>query len=227
MEALMNLIKNCKIPLTSSVILISFLLLSVGCSEKEYHVLIQTEFGDMKVQLYNSTPKHRDNFIKLVEEGYYNGLLFHRVIQGFMVQGGDPDSRSAGMDQMLGRGGPGYQVDAEIGAYHCKGALAAARMGDNVNPEKKSSGSQFYIVQGTEINEQDLLRVEQQKGFQYTDDVRARYLTQGGFPQLDGDYTVFGEVVEGFEVIDRISAVPTNQYDRPLQDVHMEIVVVN
>jgi len=227
MEVLMYRTKRSKILSQMAGLVLAVMILTASCSEKEHYALIKTEYGDMKVLLYNSTPKHRDNFIKLASEGFYNGLLFHRVIEGFMLQGGDPDSRTAGKEQMLGQGGPGYEVDAEIGAYHYKGALAAARQGDAVNPEKKSSGSQFYIIQGIAINDQLLQQMEQQKEFQYSEDARSGYLSQGGYPPLDGDYTVFGEVVEGLDVIDRISAVQTNQFDRPLQDIRMEIVMIN
>jgi cyclophilin family peptidyl-prolyl cis-trans isomerase len=135
----------------SIILILLAALFLVTCQPKEQHLLIETELGDMKVMLYNSTPKHRDNIVKLVKEGFYDDLLFHRVIKDFMIQGGDPDSRNANPQQMLGQGGPGYQIDAEIGAYHFKGALSAARMADQVNPERKSSGSQFFIVQGYKV----------------------------------------------------------------------------
>lgn len=205
----------------------ALLLLAGACGRGEYtYALIQTEFGDMKVMLYNSTPKHRDNFIKLVKEGYYDDLLFHRVIQNFMIQGGDPDSRNAPPGAALGQGGPGYEIDAEIGAPHLKGALSAARLGDQVNPARRSSGSQFYIVQGKPMDDAALTQIEQQKGIKYNPEQRRLYREIGGTPFLDAEYTVFGEVVEGMDVIDKIAAVPTAPGDRPLQDVKMKIRIV-
>ncbi|MBL7804056.1 MAG: peptidylprolyl isomerase [Saprospiraceae bacterium] len=188
-------------------------------------VEIQTEFGNMLVELYNSTPKHRDNFLKLAEEGYYNDLLFHRVINGFMIQGGDPQSRNAPAGQALGMGGPNYQIPAEFvdSLVHTKGALAAARTN---NPEKKSSGSQFYIVQGSPVTEATLTQIESMKRFHYTPEQRQAYLSMGGTPHLDRDYTVFGHVVEGFDVIDKIAATATGPQDRPKQDVKMKVVVI-
>lgn len=188
------------------------------------YVLIETSYGDITVRLFNSTPLHKDNFITLAENEYYHGLLFHRVISGFMIQGGDPNSRNATPDQNLGAGGPGYLIDAEIGAIHAKGALAAARTG---NPEKRSSGSQFYIVHGSPQTEESLNMVEQMKNIKYTPEQRALYLEKGGTPSLDMEYTVFGEVVSGIEVVDRIAAVPTNQADRPLENVTMKITVLD
>lgn len=188
-------------------------------------VEIQTDFGNMLVELYNSTPKHRDNFLKLAEEGYYNDLLFHRVISGFMIQGGDPQSRNAPAGQSLGAGGPSYQIPAEFvdSLAHVKGALAAARTN---NPEKKSSGSQFYIVQGGPVTEATLDQIESMKRFHYTPEQRKAYLANGGTPHLDRDYTVFGHVIEGLDVIDKIAATPTGPQDRPKQDVKMKIIVI-
>lgn len=188
-------------------------------------VEIQTEYGTMLVELYNSTPKHRDNFLKLAEEGYYDDLLFHRVIGGFMIQGGDPQSRNAPAGQALGMGGPSYQIPAEFvdSLVHTKGALAAARTN---NPEKKSSGSQFYIVHGAPVSEATLTQVETMKRFHYTPEQRQTYLTLGGTPHLDRDYTVFGHVVKGLDVIDKIAAVETAPGDRPKKDVKMKIVVI-
>lgn len=188
-------------------------------------VEIETDFGTMTVELYNSTPKHRDNFIKLAEEGYYDGTLFHRVIQGFMIQGGDPDSKNAPAGKMLGMGGPSYQIPAEFvdSLCHIKGALAAARTN---NPEKKSSGSQFYIVQGAPVLESTLNQVESMRRFHYTPEQRAAYLERGGTPHLDREYTVFGQVIKGYEVIDKIAAVEKAQGDRPKTDVKMKIKVI-
>jgi len=206
------------------VLLLAFGMTLSSCGgEKEHYVVIETEYGNMKAKLFNETPQHRDNFIKLVGEGFYNDLLFHRVINGFMIQGGDPNSKNANGTAPLGAGGPGYQIPAEIGKYHFKGALAAARQGDNVNPEKKSSGSQFYIVQGTIQSDAALDNVARQRGLTYSPEDRKQYKENGGTPQLDGEYTVFGQVVEGLDVIDKIAAVQTARGDRPVQDVKMQI----
>lgn len=189
---------------------------------------LETEFGSMIIQLYDATPKHQDNFVKLVEENYYDSLLFHRVIQQFMIQGGDPDSRGAAPGQPLGSGGPGYTIEAEFvdSLLHVKGALAAARTGDNVNPQKRSSGSQFYIVQGQPITEEMLNRIEAQKGFRYSKAQRELYLEKGGAPFLDRDYTVFGQVIEGLDVLDKIAAAPTDPRSRPLTDVWMKLRLI-
>ena len=211
----------------SSLALLSILLLINACGEKVTYAEIETEFGTMKLELYNSTPYHRDNFVKLAKEGFYDDLLFHRVIQGFMIQGGDPQSKNAPAGQPLGSGGPGYQVDAEIGAIHIKGALAAARTGGPGNPEKKSSGSQFYIVQGSKLSPEQLARFEKTKGISYSEDQKKLYQEVGGSPGLDMDYTVYGMVVEGLEVIDKIAAVQTGQGDRPVNDVKMKVRILN
>lgn len=191
-------------------------------------VQIETDFGNMTVLLYNSTPQHRDNFVKLAEEGYFDGLLFHRVIEGFMIQGGDPNSRNAKSGQALGMGGPGYTIPAEFvdSLIHVKGALSAARQGDQVNPEKRSSGSQFYIVQGKPLTQEELDLIEARKGIRYTRAQREKYLTLGGTPFLDRDYTVFGQVISGLEVIDKIAAVETAPGDRPKTDVKMKVTVI-
>lgn len=204
-------------------------LLTLGlmsCGEKTRMVEINTNHGTMKVKLYDSTPQHRDNFIKLVKEGFYDDLLFHRIISGFMIQGGDPDSRGADADRRLGGGGPGYTIPAEIGAHHFKGALAAARLGGPGNPDKESSGSQFYIVQGRPTNPQTLDALSKQKGISYTQEDLDYYAEHGGTPMLDGDYTVFGMVVEGFDVIDKIASVRTAPGDRPVEDVKMQIKMI-
>lgn len=191
-------------------------------------VVLETNYGNMTIRLYDQTPQHRDNFIKLVDEGYYNDLLFHRVINGFMIQGGDPNSRGAGADVQLGSGGPSYTIEAEFRneLIHKKGALAAARTGDQVNPQKRSSGSQFFIVQGSIQTESGLSRIEDMKGFKYTEEQKKIYTSIGGTPFLDRDYTVFGEVVEGLDVIDKIASVKTARGDRPLEDVKMKIKVL-
>lgn len=201
------------------------LLILTGCSEKENPMVeIETRLGTMRVMLYNSTPKHRDNFLKLAEEGFYDSTLFHRVIPGFMIQGGDPDSREAAPGQRLGIGGPGYQIDAEIGAPHIRGVLAAAR---NNNPEKRSSGSQFYIVTGSPVTAEQLDQIEQNKGITYNEAQRQLYLEQGGAPMLDQEYTVFGEVVSGLEVADAIAEEAKDQFDRPYRNVRMTVRVLN
>lgn len=191
-------------------------------------VEINTPFGAMQAELFNETPKHRDNFLKLAQESYFDSLLFHRVISGFMIQGGDPDSRNATPDQQLGQSGPGYTIPAEFvdGLYHFKGALSAARKGDMVNPEKASSGSQFYVVQGKPTNDQYLNAMESRKGFKYSAADRQKYQQSGGTPQLDRDYTVFGQVISGLEIVDKIAAVQKGVADRPVEDVWMTVKVV-
>lgn len=202
-----------------------FFSLLVSCQQDtSTYAKIETSYGDLVVRLYDSTPLHRDNFIKLANDGFYDGLLFHRVINNFMIQGGDPNSKNATADQFLGAGGPGYLIDAEIGAIHLKGALAAAR---TQNPEKRSSGSQFYIVQGTPQTEENLRMIEQMKGIQYTDEQKALYMEKGGTPNLDMDYTVFGEIISGIEVVDRIAALRTGANDRPMEDVRMSVKMLD
>ena len=190
---------------------------------------IVTDYGSMRVQLSNFTPQHRDNFVKLAKEGFYNGLLFHRVMEGFMIQAGDPDSRNAPPQQGLGNGGPGYTVPAEFvsGLYHYKGALSAARQPDGVNPQKASSGSQFFIVQGTPTNQMTLGQTEQRKNFKYTAAEVQKYQEVGGAAFLDWDYTVFGYVLEGQEVIDLIASQPISNTNpnRPIKDI--KILAVN
>lgn len=243
-------------------------------------VKIETTMGDIIVKLYDETPKHRDNFIKLVENGTYEGTLFHRVIKDFMIQAGDPDSKGAPKGQMLGSGNVGYTVPAEFvypQLFHKKGALAAARQGDNVNPGKASSGCQFYIVTGRVFNDSTLLSMEEQKNqnkftsvfnalaqkhmkeiyqmrrnndqeglmnlqdslfvetqkqmegepeFKFTEEQRQAYTTIGGTPHLDGEYTVFGEVIEGMDVVDKIQQVSTNGSDRPDDDIVIKRVSI-
>ena len=188
--------------------------------------LVTTE-GTIRLRLSDSTPLHRDNFLRLVKSGYYDSVLFHRVIRGFMIQGGDPESRRAVAGQKLGEGGPGYGIPAELRAtlFHHKGALAAAREGDAVNPLRYSSASQFYIVQGRPFSdrEMDSIEVARLQGRKIGPERRAVYRTLGGTPQLDGNYTVFGEVIEGLDVVDRIAAAPVSSDppNRPLQDVRI------
>ncbi len=192
-------------------------------------VEIETSHGTMVVVLYDQTPQHRDNFLKLVGQGFYDSLLFHRVINGFMIQGGDPNSRGATPGLALGSGGPGYTIPAEFNTslVHTKGALAAARLSDGVNPDKRSSGSQFYIVHGRPVDPRSLSRIEASKNFNYPKDIVEKYERLGGTPFLDMDYTVFGEVIKGLDVIDKIAAVSTLPGDRPKEDVWMKIRVVN
>ena len=204
-------------------------LLTAGCNtgDGKTYVVIETDFGIMKAELYDSTPKHRDNFVKLAKEGFYDGTLFHRIISGFMIQGGDPKSIGAPAGQSLGSGGPGYTLEAEIGAPHFKGTLAAARTGGPSNPDKRSSGSQFYIVHGKKATDGQLDSQQQRFGFTYNEAQRKKYKEVGGTPMLDMDYTVFGELVSGFEVLDKIAAVQKDRGDRPLKDVKMTVKVLD
>ena len=234
---------------------------------------IETEYGDMIFKLYDATPLHKENFIKLIEQDYFADLLFHRVINGFMIQGGDPDSRNAESGKILGEGGPDYTIPAEFvdTIFHKKGVIAAAREGDDVNPEMRSAGSQFYIVQGKILTDEDIKKVEDRINAsrlnklitKYIDEAKneayntggmidyqiilpeARkkaeekfktegyykipenklkvYQTIGGTPHLDNAYTVFGEIIEGLEVIDKIATVETDKNDRPVKGVKMRI----
>lgn len=196
--------------------------------DRKKDIELVTNYGNIVLRLYDSTPLHRDNFIRLVKTGYYDSVLFHRVINHFMIQSGDPDSKHAEPGQPLGNGGPKYIVPAEFreSIFHKKGVLAAARQGDDVNPEKASSGSQFYIVQGKTFSDAGLDSVEtfRLKGRKIPADQREVYKTIGGTPHLDQGYTVFGEVVSGLDVVDKIAAVPTSKgedRDRPLEDVRI------
>jgi cyclophilin family peptidyl-prolyl cis-trans isomerase len=188
--------------------------------------LVTTE-GTVLLRLSDSTPYHRDNFLRLVKGGYFDSLLFHRVIKGFMIQSGDPNSRRAAPGVALGRGEPKYLLPAELRAtlYHKRGVLAAAREGDNVNPLKNSSSSQFYIVQGRTFTDHELdsIEVARLQGRRIPADRRELYKTTGGTPQLDGNYTVFGEVLSGMEVVDRIAEGPVSQTppNRPVKDVRI------
>ena len=188
-------------------------------------VLISTNLGDMTAKLYDATPLHRDNFLKLANEKFYDSLLFHRVIPNFMIQGGDPLSRNAAAGVPLGSGDNGYTVPAEFvdTIFHRKGALCAAR---TENPAKASSGCQFYIVQGQVLTNEQANMMEQQRGIKISDKQKQLYSTVGGSPWLDKSYTVFGEVIEGFDVIDKIAAVKTAPGDRPLQDVYILKITV-
>lgn len=241
-------------------------------------VKFQTTLGDIVVRLYDETPLHRDNFVKLVKERYYDGTLFHRVIKDFMIQGGDPDSKGAPTGKMLGTGGPGYTIESEIkdGLYHKRGALAAARTGDEVNPDRRSSGSQFYIVWGQVYNEGQMRQLSKQMAMQQvqqafnvlvgqhraevmqmrrdhnhaglqelqeklaneaeaqvkangsglTEEQKKLYTTVGGTPHLDGQYTVFGEVETGLDVVEMIQNKVTRRGDRPADDIEMKMVLV-
>lgn len=261
--------------------ILAILLISISFSfaqkQKNTFVLIETNLGNIKIKLYNETPQHRDNFVKLVKEKYYDSIIFHRVIKDFMIQAGDPNSKNAKEGTMLGSGGPGYTVPAEFNPalFHKKGALAAARTGDDSNPLKASSGSQFYIVQGKPYSDSDLDKMEQNRNmmiknnwmrdyifkpenqellnqlatfqqeknekamdsmivivetkvdelhkndpkFAFTKEQRDTYRSVGGTPFLDMEYTVFGEVVKGIEIVDKIAAVKTGQNDRPQENV--------
>ena len=255
--------------------------LSCGVSpkSKETIVQIETEFGNIKIKLYDETPLHRDNFVKLIKDGIYTDLLFHRVIQGFMIQGGDPDSKNAEPGKMLGSGDLGYTIPAEINPkfFHRRGVLAAARQGDDINPEKRSSASQFYILQGRvfkpeELDTMEVNMVESRKmsmlqskiksvepelnklaaegkqdelmarynalkeqvfadaaqlpSLKFSEEQRKAYTTVGGYPPLDNSYTVFGEVIEGMDVVDNIAKQPTDQYDRPQKDIKFKITIL-
>lgn len=193
--------------------------MTAQAQEKETLVLIKTSKGDITVKLYNDTPLHRDNFIKLINEGWYNNSPFHRVIKNFMIQGGQ--NQNGVVD-------PGYTVPAEFRAnhFHKKGALAAARQGDHVNPTKASSGCQFYIVQGQVLKDTDIQMYQQRLGKTFTKEQIEAYTTVGGTPHLDGEYTVFGEVVEGLDVIDKIASVKTGYMDVPVEAVTMSIEIL-
>ncbi len=204
-------------------ILAAILLLIASCTNSkssEQRATITTNLGQIEILLYNETPLHRDNFIKLVKEKFYEGLLFHRIIPNFVIQGGDPLSKTAQPEDFLGGGGPGYEIKAEIGSPHFRGTLAAAR---NQNPEKQSSGSQFYIITGASVTEMELNQWESQRGIKYNPAQRAKYLASGGLPSLDTEYTVFGEVVSGMDIVDKISALPTNPANRPVENISMSI----
>lgn len=195
-----------------------------------HEVLLETTMGNIRIALYNETPKHRDNFIKLVKEGFYDGLLFHRVIDRFMIQAGDSASRHAAPGQLLGDSPESYKVPAEIkfpALFHKRGAVAAARESDSVNPERASSASQFYIVYGRRFNDSMLdeaqLKLDRSTGgkVKLTPEVRETYKRIGGTPNLDGQYTVFGEVIEGIDTVKDIEWAETDKNDRPVEDVRI------
>ena len=267
-------------------LLIFLITLLFSCGKKsdlnESIVVIETDLGDIKIKLYDETPKHRDNFIKLAEEKFYDGMLFHRVIKNMIVQGGDPISKTADKFRPIGGGGPGYKLPAEIvypKYYHKRGAVAAARQADRFNPDKESSGSQFYIVQGTILDTADLERIAVLKNdlarskifhrvvpefkdsmdflmysgmpeklkelqdtimamvdreflnthkiFTFNEAQIKDYTSIGGAPALDGDYTVFGEVIEGMNVVDSIANIPTSGLDRPITDIKFKVKIIN
>jgi cyclophilin family peptidyl-prolyl cis-trans isomerase len=210
-----------------SVILLIFCISSVFAKPKHDFVKIKTSKGECIIMLYNQTPKHRDNFLKLSREGFYNGTLFHRVIKEFMIQGGDPDSKTAKPGQALGEGDLKYRVEAEFrdSLFHKKGVLAAAR--DN-NPQKESSASQFYIVQGKKWTDATLddVQMKRMNGRIIPESQRRVYKELGGTPHLDQNYTVYGEVVSGIEMVDAIAGVKTGTSDRPVEDVSMMVSIL-
>jgi cyclophilin family peptidyl-prolyl cis-trans isomerase len=201
-------------------------LLASCKGEKSMNVLLETSEGNIVIRLYEDTPKHSENFLKLVKDNYYNGVIFHRVIANFMIQSGDPDSKNPTPDGHYGRGGPDYKIPAEIlpNHHHKKGVLAAAR---NNNPAKESSGSQFYIVQGSVFDAGELKNTEENKksvipDFKFSEEAIKDYTTIGGAPHLDGDYTVFGEVIEGLDIVDKIAFAETQPGDRPVKDIFIK-----
>lgn len=200
--------------------------------EKRTVVRIETSCGNIRVALSDDTPLHSKNFLKLAAKGFYDGTLFHRCIKDFMIQGGDPDSRHAAKGQLLGEGDVGYTIPAEFCLpylYHWRGALAAAREPDDVNPEQNSSGCQFYIVYGKKQSPADIKKVRsalEEKGIELTSQMIDDYVMRGGTPHLDGQYTVFGEVIEGLDVVCQILTLPTDSNDRPLQDVVINRMII-
>lgn len=264
-----------------AITLLFTIIFKMEAQENKNIVLIETSMGNIKIKLYDETPQHRDNFLKLAGEGFYDSLLFHRVIKEFMIQGGDPDSKGAPANKQLGSGGPGYQIPAEIvypKFFHKRGALSAARTADQVNPLRESSGSQFYIVWGAVYSDAQLSGMEEQKVQQamqayfnslaaerkdsiqkmynandnaglealqselikiteqefknnpekgkFTAEQKLAYKTLGGTPHLDGDYTVFGEVIEGLDIVDKIQKCQTGTADRPKTDITMKMTVI-
>jgi len=217
-----------------SLILSALLFLPVfptiaQAQETETLVLIDTSMGKIKVKLFNDTPLHRDNFIKLVKENHYDGLLFHRVIKQFMIQGGDITSKNAPIDKDLGGGDLDYTIPAEIvfpKYFHKNGVLCAARIGDEENPEKASSPSQFYIVTGEFFTEMELNKMEATQNIKLTPEQREAYMLKGGVPRLDGNYTIFGEVVSGMKVVNKIQLSNTNDRNRPLKNIVIKSMAI-
>lgn len=212
-------------------LLLAGLLTSVHSQAQDIEtlVLINTDMGKVKVKLFNDTPLHRDNFIKNVKEKRYDGLLFHRVIKQFMIQGGDIDSKDAPIEKHLGDGDPGYTIPAEIvypKYFHKRGMLCAARTNDDENPERASSGTQFYIVTGKFYTEMELDKMEKNDNKTFSPEERQAYMLEGGAPHLDNKYTVFGEVVKGMKVVDKIQFVETNEDDRPLKNIKIKTMTI-
>jgi cyclophilin family peptidyl-prolyl cis-trans isomerase len=211
--------------------ILSFLLILVtatafAAKPTRSYVRISTSKGECIILLYNETPKHRDNFLKLAKEKFYDGTLFHRVIQNFMIQGGDPDSKNAKPGALLGEGDLSYRIDAEFrpDLYHKKGALAAAR---DDNPEKQSSATQFYLVQGKVFTDELLDRMEKERLYRkIPPEGRELYKTVGGSPHLDQSYTVYGEIVKGIEMVDAIAGVEKDTNDRPMDDIKMQVTIL-
>lgn len=204
----------------------AFALSSFAAKPKNQYVKIKTDVGECIIKLYNETPLHRDNFLKLTKKGFYNGTLFHRVIKGFMIQGGDPDSKTATPDMILGNGDVGYKIPAEFkdSLFHKKGVLAAAR---DENPEKSSSGCQFYIVQGKTFTDAQLDMIEKRpQNFKFQPWQRQIYKTIGGAPFLDQKYTVYGEVVKGLDMVDKIAMATVDRNDRPKMDIKMTVTIL-
>ncbi len=220
----------CNMKYIFSSLLISFVMIfalasDLRAQEAETIVLIDTDMGKVKVKLFNDTPKHRDNFIKNVNEKLYDGLLFHRVIKQFMIQAGDVNSKDAPMDKHLGDGDLDYTIPAEIvypKYFHKAGMLCAARTGDDVNPERASSATQFYIVTGKFFTEMELEKMEKEKNITLTPEQKQAYMLEGGAPHLDGKYTIFGEVISGMKTVMKIQLVETNEDDRPLKNIKIK-----
>jgi peptidyl-prolyl cis-trans isomerase B (cyclophilin B) len=191
-------------------------------------IMIVTDSGTMVLKLYNETPLHRDNFVKLTKKHFFDGLLFHRVIKNFMIQGGDPDSRNAAPGVLLGEGGLKYTVPAEFDStlFHKRGALAMAREGDDENPTKASSSTQFYIVQGKKYTDAEMDKVEEKMKIRIPENHRQVYRTVGGTPFLDMNYTVFGQLESGFDVVEKIANAPRDKNNRPLHDIQMKIRMI-
>ena len=213
-----------KISILLCILALSQLAFAQKNSKKDQLVTISTPFGDMQLILFDETPKHKANFLKLAQEGFYNGTLFHRIIDGFMIQGGDPDSKTAKPGEPLGEGDLGYTIPAEFNdkLFHKKGVIAAAR--DN-NPQKASSASQFYLAQGKVFKEEDFAAVERRTGRPVPVDRKEVYKRIGGIPHLDQNYTVYGTVINGLEVIDKIAQQPKDSHDRPAKDIPIKVTV--